>query len=399
MKKLVILLIVILLAFVGFLTWKSYQPDAHMALTNEEAPAYSGGMTEEAAEAAVSRLDYEAIKALHAEDEVVLTVCGKDITWGEYYSWFFMNAMQVESYFEQMAMYYGVAADWNGSTGDDAGTLYADLPALSTEESLLRFAAIEKLAEEKGVALSDESRAAIEDQALANAIIGEGATVDELVSALDEMNMSLDTYKRITGINLLYGDMLAADYGENCELVDNEAVALWLGEQGYVSANHILLITMDKDTGDKLDEGEAARKKAKAQEIYEELAAIGDVDERIARFKELKAEYDEDTGKDYYPDGYTYTPGTMVSEFENAVNAMEAYDISQPVESSYGYHVIMRMPLGSESLLNDASGSLIPAGWVYAQQQMNAEVEAVMSAEAISYADSFEPVNVVDFIM
>ncbi len=399
MKKLVIILLVIVLAFAGFLTWKSYQPEAHMALTNEEAPAYSGEMTEEAAEAAISRLDYEAIKALHAEDEVVLNVCGKDISWGEYYSWFFMNAMQVESYFEQMAMYYGVAADWNGSTGDDAGTLYADLPALSTEESLLRFAAIEKLAEEKGVTLSEESLAAIDEQALANAIIGEGATVDELVAALDEMNMSLDTYKRITGINLLYSDLLAADYGANCELVDNDAVALWLGEQGYVSANHILLITMDKATGDKVDEATAAQKKAKAQEIYDELAAIENVEERVARFKELKAEYDEDTGKDYYPDGYTYTPGTMVSEFENAVNAMEAYELSEPVETSYGYHVIMRMPLGSESLLNDASGSLIPAGWVYAQQQMNNEVEAVMAAEAISYAEGFEPVNVIEFIM
>ena len=39
MKKLVIFLVVIVLAFAGFLTWLSYQPESHMALTNEEAPA------------------------------------------------------------------------------------------------------------------------------------------------------------------------------------------------------------------------------------------------------------------------------------------------------------------------------------------------------------------------
>ena len=53
MKKLVIFLIIIVLAFAGFLTWLSYQPETHMALTNEEAPAYDGAMSEEAAEAEV----------------------------------------------------------------------------------------------------------------------------------------------------------------------------------------------------------------------------------------------------------------------------------------------------------------------------------------------------------
>ena len=360
MKKLVIILLVILLAFVGFLTWKSYQPEQHMAVTDEEVPAYDGEMTEDAAEAAVQSLDYEAIKALHAGDEVVMTLCGQDVTWDEYYAWFYMNSMQVETYFEQMAMYYGMSADWSGSVGDGSGAVYADLPALSTEETLLRFAAIEKLAAEKGISLSAESEAQLSDEALAAAVIGEGAAVDELLAALDEMNMSLESYRRISRINLLYGDMLNAQYGAECELVDNDAVALWLGEQGYMAANHILLRTADPSTGDVLDEAAAAEKKAKADEIYAELSAIGDVEELLARFAQLKEEYDEDSGKAYYPDGYTFTSGTMVSAFEDAVVAMEAYDVHEPVESNYGWHVIMRMPLGKDNLLSDSSGSIVP---------------------------------------
>ena len=398
MKKLFIFLIVILLAFAGFLTWLSYQPNTHMALTNEEAPAYSGEMSEEAAAALVSTLDYDAIRALHSDDEVVMTACGKDITWGEYYAWFYMNGKQVESYFEQMAMYYGVAADWTGSTGDGLGTTYAQLPAMSTEDTLLRFAAVEKLADERGISLSDESLAQLEDLALAQAILGEGATVEELSESLAEMSMDIDGYKRITAVNLLYSELLNAQYGENCELVDEEAVALWLGEQGYVSANHILFMIMDKATGEKVDEATAAEKKALADEIYAELSAIEDTEELVVRFKELKEQYCEDNGKTYYPDGYTYTPGRMVAEFENAVNAMEDYGLSQPVESSYGYHIILRMPLGSKCLLSDSSGSLIPAGWVYAQQEMNAEVDEIMSAEPVSYAEGFEAINVLDFI-
>lgn len=399
MKKLVIFLLIIVLAFAGYLTWLSYQPEQHMAVTDEEIPAYDGEMTPEAAEAQVSKLDYEAIKALHAEDEVVMTACGKDITWAEYYAWFSMNAMQVESYFEQMALYYGVAADWSGSTGDDSGSIYADLPALSTEETLLRFAAIEKLAAEKGVGLSEESKAQLEDEAMAAAVMGEGAAVEELVSALDEMGMDLESYRSITGINLLYSDMLTAEYGADCELVDNTAVALWLGEQGYMSANHILLLTADPATGEVADEATAAEKKALADELYAELSAIGDVEQLKTRFKELKEQYCEDSGKTAYPDGYTFTSGQMVTPFEDAVKASEAYDVHEPVESQYGWHIVMRLPLGKDCLINDAaSGAQLPASWVYAESDMNAQVEEVMAAEAITYSDNFEQINVLDFV-
>ena len=123
MKKLVILLVIVVLAFAGFLTWLSYQPDSHMALTNEEAPAFDGAMSEEAAAEAVRGLDYDAIEALHAKDEIIMNINGQDVSWEEYYSWLYMNGMQVEVFFEQMALYYGVAADWEGSVGDGSGMM------------------------------------------------------------------------------------------------------------------------------------------------------------------------------------------------------------------------------------------------------------------------------------
>ena len=381
MKKLVILLVVIVLAFAGFLTWLSYQPETHMALTNEEAPAYDGAMSEEAAAAEVRSLDYEALSAAHANDEVIMSINGEDVLWEDYYAWLYMNAMQVEAFFEQMAMYYGVPGDWEGSVGDDSGMIYAQLPPSAAEETLLRIFAIEKLAADKGVVLS-----------------AEGATVEELLAALDEMHMSLDTYKRISRANFLYGDILSEVFGENCEKVTDEECGAWLAENGYMSANHILLMTMNKDTGDALDEAGAAEKKAKADEIYAELSAISDVDELVARFKELKEEYDEDTGKVSSPDGYTFTPGTMVSEFEAAVNSMEDYELSEPVKTSYGWHVIVRTPLGAQNLLRDSSGSMVPACWVYAQQKLGSELETYMAEATVEYAEGFEVPELVKYV-
>jgi len=400
MKKLVVFLLVIVLAFAGFLTWLSYQPEQHRAVSDAEGPAYDGQMTEEAAHECVNCLDYEAIRALHSDDELVLTVCGKDVSWAEYYSWFSMNAMQVESYFEQMALYYGVSADWSGSTGDDSGTIYADLPALSTEEALMRFAAVEKLAADKGIALSEESKAQLDDEALAAGVMGEGAAVEDLIAALDEMGMDLETYRSITAANLLYSDMLTAEYGANCELVDDDTVALWLGEQGFMCANHILLMTADPATGEVADEATAAEKKALADELYAELSAIEDVEQLKARFAELKEQYCEDTGKTAYPDGYTFSSGQMVTPFEDAVKASEAYEVHEPVESQYGWHIVMRLPLSKDCLINDAaSGAQLPASWLYAEGDMNSQVEEVMAANTITYADGFEQINVLDFVI
>ena len=118
----------------------------------------------------------------------------------------------------------------------------------------------------------------------------------------------------------------------------------------------------------------------------------------LARFLELKEEYDEDTGKTYYPNGYTFTSGTMVSEFENAVKSMEAYELSEPVKSSFGWHVIMRLPLGADNSMSDSSGAIVPAGWLYAQQKLGSELEAYMDASAIEYAEGFEVPDLLKFI-
>lgn len=61
-----------------------------------------------------------------------------------------------------------------------------------------------------------------------------------------------------------------------------------------------------------------------------------------ALFDQLMAEYNEDSGE---PDeGYTFGPGEMVDEFYDGTAALEEYEISDLVESQFGYHIIMRLP-------------------------------------------------------
>ena len=45
------------------------------------------------------------------------------------------------------------------------------------------------------------------------------------------------------------------------------------------------------------------------------------------------------------PDGYVFGPGEMVTEFEEGTKALQPGQISQPIQSSFGWHIILRLPL------------------------------------------------------
>ena len=320
MKKLIALIIVVCLAF-SFAAGCGSVESTGEALPTEatETPAQ-----ETAAAVETPALDYDALRALHADDEVVATVNGREVTWGEYYGWLYMNAKQIENYFTQLAMYYGMSANWSDSM-DDSGTTFAQYAVQSAENTLRQFAAINAFTDKNGIKLDAAAladRLAEQKKSDTASICGEDATEDDLVEKLGEMNLTMDAYELMTLSNIKYQENFKAIYGEDSELVSDEDALSYLKENGYMSANHILIMTKDPSTGEELSDSDKADKKAKADEIYKELAAITDQSELMKRFAELKEEYCEDTGKTTFPDGYTFTEGQMVAEFENTVKAL-----------------------------------------------------------------------------
>lgn len=403
MKKLFVVLLALVLIFALLICVVANRPEEaveDVSTAAEDTAAESAEAAEpvDPADVEIQELDYDAIYALYPGDMVVMTAAGEDITWDEYFESVKSNGLQIEDYFRQMGAYYGETATWEGSVGDGTGMTFAEYPIMATEDSLAHYAAVEALAKERGITLSEENAAATAPEQLAADALGEGATVGQLEEALEEqLHMSVNMYQHLSEINALFGQLRTAEFGENGELADEADVVAYLEEAGYVSANHILLMTMDRSTGEALDEAAVAEKKAKADEIYAELSAITDTDKLVERFKELKAEYCEDSGAAAFPDGYTYTPNTMVSEFEQAAAALEDYGVSEPVESAYGYHIILRMPLTAENLLY-SSGMPDSARVHYAYDSFSDEFQQYAGEHAAVYADGFEKPDLLSYI-
>ena len=200
--------------------------------------------------------DYEAMYALHEPDEVVAAVDGKDVTWGELFYLYFSQAKQIETYFSNMAAYYGAAPDWDSQISEDSDRTFADSVAEGAESTLKEICAIEGLAAQSKVELSDEQLAAIrtqEEQDIAGAV-GENGTEEDFNAYIKTIFLPRTLYDRMNRINFLYRQSFVQAYGENGELVEDEAAVRYLTDNNYLAATHILLMTIDPDTFKALDE-------------------------------------------------------------------------------------------------------------------------------------------------
>lgn len=315
-----------------------------------------------------------------APTETVMTVDGNEIPAQAYFYWTAYNC----SYFEyQLGMLaaYGMSGDLvnvkDGSVNWDAP--FSEDQTLSqyvkeeTKSAVTFYAVAENLAAELGVTLTEEDETAIADNRAS--MVEELGGEDAYAQYLEELGVDEETFTRLQSASLLIGDMT--------DLTLQEGSELYLPEEGYdqyaTYADHILLATQDTATGAALSEEEIAEKRQTAEDLLSQLQASDDV---VTLFGQLADEYSEDPGRAENPDGYIYTPGTMVAVFEDAAAALEPGQVSGIVESDYGYHIILRRDL-SEGLANDPDTKR-----ALAQQHLQglleermAEAEVTVSAE------------------
>lgn len=113
-------------------------------------------------------------------------------------------------------------------------------------------------------------------------------------------------------------------------------------ELRYRKAKHILISTRQEDSNLLLTKSERDNAKRTAGQILKRVRAGED-------FDTLMHEFSEDPGLSTSPDGYVFTSGEMVPEFEECVDSL-GYDEYAMCESQFGYHIVKRLPVSYEDM-------------------------------------------------
>ena len=274
-------------------------------------------------------------------DTVVATVNGTEVTWKLCY-------YLIASMTSQFIRYTMAIPDFTTDTGD--GTTLQDAMREALEARMKYYTVPAAEADKRG--LAETVDAEVETQW--NSIVEQYGGVDALMEAMESAYLDEPTYRLLLRSNAAFNAIMEDTYGANGEKLSEADVLAWANDNNYVRCKHILFLTKNDDMTDE----EKAEVHKEAETTLEELRALeSDRETMMARFDELMAEAD-DPGMTNFPDGYIFTDDQMVQEFEDGARALADYEISDIVESSHGYHIILRLPLDPDGkTLSQDSGT------------------------------------------
>ena len=309
------------------------------------------------------------------DGDTALTVNGVDIPNELYLYWLAYDCYYLDSYYYQ----YGAAADFTNQEIVDY--LLDDVQTAVTYYAVLR-----QLCEENGISVTSEQDADLQSQIDAyEDENGEGS----FQTLLQSSGLSQDGFYYVNTNSYLFTSLADKLVGEPTDADLEQYVA----DNGIYAVKHILLKTTDKDvtadadnvtmTADEFN----AQQKALAEDLLSQLQASDDME---ALFDQLMNEYSED-GRDSdgslaAPNGYVAGPNDMIPEFEEASMALKPGELSDIVETSAGYHIILRLPVDASNYHDD---------WI--SEQADALVMEGVEAADVSVSDDISSLDIASF--
>jgi len=278
-------------------------------------------------------IDFSSALAAFAPDAAMITADGFTVTWADFFVFLFRPVASLSQTYE-------TGIDWAEEV--DAGTTLADFVIEYVTEEAISFIVIEYGAKALDISLSDNDFAKLSEDI--DNLIEMYGSMEELEVSLRENGgfYSFDVFERLLKIEYTVGIIMVELYGENAESFSDDDVSEYALNNDYMMAKHILILSSEDDNDSALKE---------IEEIQKQLRTHINDDDFFDIFDSMMHEHSEDSGGLLSsPDGYLFQPVDMVAPFSEACAALEIGQISDIVETSYGYHIILRLPLDFDSV-------------------------------------------------
>ncbi len=313
-------------------------------------------------------LSFAACGKLEVNREIG-TVNGKVLSKAEF-------AYYLESVKSQMLSEAGTADTENFWDAEIDGVKASEAAKTRALEEMLRVEIACIKAEEKGLSVDATTMNNI--KATVNATSGDQkAQLDALLSAT---GMSRDDLASVFAKTALASSLASSINAEDASLLTPSADDIKAAyEKDYVHVKHVLVMSTDDslNTSSLTPEEAAAQaesirntKKAVAEDVLAKAKAGAD-------FDTLVKDFGEDPGMEQSPEGYTFTRGAMVPEFEAASYALAVGEVSDLVESSYGWHIIKKYALPTSGEDYDSAIQAVTAS--LSQDKYNALLDSYKS--------------------
>ncbi|MCI9267423.1 MAG: hypothetical protein HFF40_01050 [Lawsonibacter sp.] len=280
---------------------------------------------------------YLAVSGL-AGDETLARLGETAITAADYLYWL---DWVIENYLDQFGGQM-TTLPWDVQMTDDGLTFGQYMLDQATEIAVFH-AMLRELARQEGLT-PDPSVAADMDMQYADMVVQAGSDESQVIYTFWGNMLTKDLLIKLNENNDLYDQLQELYFGEDSGSYPTDAeVNAYLDENGYFHVKHILLMTIDQDTSEPLEEEAIAQKKATADDLLAQLQASEDP---ITLFDQLMNQHSEDGGLLLNPEGYIFSASdSLVGGFREAALELSVGEISDVVETDYGYHIMLRLPI------------------------------------------------------
>jgi parvulin-like peptidyl-prolyl isomerase len=217
----------------------------------------------------------------------------------------------------------------------------------------------------------------------------------KLADALEEQGLTEDALRETLRFSLLADEIYKA-VTKDVKITDAEALASYnqnrdqYGTPESRQVRHILIA--EKDSNGQVD---FPQSKTKADDVYAQLRGGAD-------FEDLVQQHSDDTGTKAQGGKYLANRGQSVPEFDEAAFKLKTNEISRPVRTQYGYHLIQ--PLEAATPAKITPFDKVKAGIKATLLQERRTEVATKWAEdlkknyedKVSYATGFAPPSIPD---